>query len=57
MIKNMNKKLLLYLGIGIGSVILLIVILLIFKLLTGGIKYNSKQFETKKRHQMKYKAA
>lgn len=47
MVKNMDKKLLIYLGIGVGCVFLLIILLLIFKLVTGGTKYNSKQFEAK----------
>lgn len=45
-IKNLDKRTLLYLGIGVGSVVILIIFLFILKLAVGG-RINSKQFESK----------
>lgn len=47
-IKNLDKRTLLYLGIGVGSVVILIVFLFILKLAVGG-RINSSQFESRLR--------
>lgn len=45
-IKNLDKKTLLYLGIGVGSIVILIIFLLILKIAVGS-RVNSKQFESR----------
>jgi hypothetical protein len=44
--KNMDKRMITYLGIGIGSIVLLIIILFILKIIVGN-RIDSKQLENK----------
>ena len=44
--KNMDKKTKLYLGVGVGSILLLIIFLVILKLIVGN-RIGSKQFESR----------
>lgn len=45
-LKSLDKKTLMYLGVGVGSIVLLILFLLILKIIVGS-RVNSKQFESR----------